>query len=41
MYEVEKNTDEEVAEVAVAHMKTELISRISPVTLKIHSGPYS
>ena len=33
--EVEEDTDKEVVEEAAAHMKTELTSQISPVTLKI------
>ena len=35
--EVEENTPKEVVEEAAAHMKMELTSHISPVTLKIQS----
>ena len=41
MDEVEEDTDEEVVEEAEAHMKMELTSQMSPVTLKIQSGPHS
>ena len=39
--EVQEETSEEVVEAAAAHMKIELTSQISPVTLKIQSGPHS
>ena len=39
--EVEDDTAEEVVEEAAAHMKMELKSYMSPVTLKIQSGPHS
>ena len=39
--EVEEDTAKEIAEGAEAHMKTELISQISRLTLKIQSGPHS
>ena len=38
--EIEADTSKEVVEGAAAHMKTELTSQMSPVTLKIQSGPY-
>ena len=38
---VEEDTAEEVLEKAAPHMKMELTSQISPVTLKIQSGPHS
>ena len=41
VYEVKLDTGEEVVEEAAAHMKMELIYHISPITLKIQSGPYS
>ena len=37
----EEDTSEEVVEELVAHMKMELVSYISAVTLKIQSGPHS
>ena len=37
---VEEATSEEVAEGEPAHTKTELIYQMSPVTLKIQSGPH-
>ena len=39
--EIEEETSEEVVEGEVAHMKMELTSQMSPVTLKIQSGPHS
>ena len=39
--EVEEDTPKEVAEEAGAHMKMELTYKMSPVTLKIQSGPHS
>ena len=39
--EVEEDTYKKVVEGAAAHMKMELTSQMSPVTLKIHSGPHS
>ena len=41
VYEVEEETSNEVVEGALAHMKMELTSQMSPVTLKIQSGPHS
>ena len=41
MDEVEEDTFEEVVEEAAAHMKMELTSKISPVTLKIQIGSHS
>ena len=38
---VEEETSKEVVEGAAAHMKMELTSQMSPVNLKIHSGPHS
>ena len=38
---VEEDTSEEVLEGAAVHMKMELISQMSPVTLKTQSGPHS
>ena len=38
---VEEDTSEEVVEEAAPHMKMELTSYISPVTLKIQSGTHS
>ena len=37
----EDDTADEVVEEAAAHMKMELTSHMSPVTLKIQSGLYS
>ena len=39
--EVEQETSKEVVEGAAAHMRMELTSHISPVTLKIQSGLHS
>ena len=39
--EGEEETAEEVVEEAAAHMKMELTSHMSPVTLKIQIRPYS
>ena len=39
--EVEEDTPNEVAEGAAAHMKMELSSQMSHVTLNIQSGPHS
>ena len=39
--EVEEDTYKDVSEGAAAHMKMELTSQMSPVTLKIHSGTHS
>ena len=39
--EVEEDTNKEVMEEAAAHMKMELISQMSLVSLKIQSGPHS
>ena len=39
--EVEEYTSEDVTEGAESHMKMELISHMSPVTLNIQSGPHS
>ena len=41
MDEVDEGTSKEVVEGAVTHMKMELTSHMSTVTLKIHSGPQS
>ena len=38
--EVEEDTSEEVVEGAALHMKMELTSQMSPITLKIQSGPH-
>ena len=38
--EAEEDTDEEVVEEVAAHMKIELVSQMSPITLKIQSGPH-
>ena len=38
MYKVVDDTAEDVAEESAAHIKKELISQMSPVTLKIQSG---
>ena len=38
---LEDDTSEEVVEGAAAQMKTEFTSQMSPVTLKIQSGPNS
>ena len=38
--EVEEETNKDVMEEAAAHMKMELKSQISPVNLKIQSGPH-
>ena len=38
--EVEEDMSEEVVEEAAANTKIELTSQMSPVTLKIHSGPH-
>ena len=38
--EVEEETNKAVMEEAAAHMKMELISQMSPVSLKIQSGPH-
>ena len=38
---LEEDMVEEVVEEAAAHMKMELTSQISPVTLKIKTGPHS
>ena len=40
MYEVEEDTSKEVVERSAEHMKMELTSKMSPVTLKIQSGPH-
>ena len=39
--EVEEDTSKEIMEGAAAHMKIELSSHMSPVTLKIKSEPHS
>ena len=39
--DVEKDTNKEVMEEAAAHMKMELTSQMSPVNLRIQSGPHS
>ena len=39
--EIEEDTYKEVMEGESAHMKIKLTSQMSPVTLKIHSGPHS
>ena len=39
--EVQEETSEEVVDGAAAHMKMELTYQISPVPLKIQSGPHS
>ena len=39
--EVEEETSEEVVEGSAAHIKMELTSQMSPITLKIQSGPHS
>ena len=39
--ELKEDTDEEVVEEAAAHMKMELTSQMSPVTLKIQIGSHS
>ena len=39
--ELEEDMSKEVVEGAAAHMKMELTSQISPVTLNINSGPQS
>ena len=41
MDKLEEDTDEEVVDEAVAHMKMELTSHMSPVTLRIQSGQHS
>ena len=41
MYKIEEYTAKEVVENSAAHMKTELIYQMSPITLKIQSGPHS
>ena len=41
MDEVEEYTAKEVVEEVAAHMKMELVSQMSPITLKIQSGPHS
>ena len=41
VYTVEEDTFAEVVEEAAAHMKIELKSHMSPITLKIRSGPHS
>ena len=41
VYKLEDDMSEEVVEEAAIHMKMELTSQISPVTLKIQSGPQS
>ena len=38
---VEEDTPKEVVEGAAMHMKMELTSQMSPVTLRIHSWPHS
>ena len=38
---VEDDTSEDIVEGAAAHMQMVLISHMSPVTLKIQSGPHS
>ena len=38
---VKEDTSKEIVEGAAAHMKMELISHMSPVTLKIKSEPHS
>ena len=40
VYEVEEDTSKEVVEGEEVHMKMELTSQISPVTLNINSGLY-
>ena len=39
--EVEEDTAKEVVGEAAAHMKTEMIYHMSPITLKIQSGSHS
>ena len=39
--EVEEDTSKEVVEGAAVHIKMKLTSQMSPVTLKIQSGPHS
>ena len=41
LYELDQDAAEEVMEEVVAHMKIELVSQMSPITLKIQSGPHS
>ena len=41
MDEVEEDKSKEVVEGAAEHKKMELTSHMSPVTLKIQSGPHS
>ena len=41
MYKAEEDSAEEVMDEAAVYMKTVLISHMSPVTLKIQSGPHS
>ena len=41
VYKVEEETSKEVLEGATAHMKMELTYQMSPITLKIQSGPHS
>ena len=40
MDEAEEDTSEEVVKEAVEHIKMELTYQMSPVTLKIQSGPH-
>ena len=37
---LEEDTSKEVVEGSAAHMKMELTSQMSPITLKIQSGPH-
>ena len=39
--ELEEDRSEEVMEEAAVNTKTELVSHMSPITLKIQSGPHS
>ena len=41
LYEVEEDTSKEVVERSKAHIKIELSSQMSTVTLNIYSGPHS
>ena len=41
LYEVEEDTPKEVVERSKEHIKIELSSQMSPVTLNIYSGPHS
>ena len=40
MGEVEEEMDEEFVEEAAAHMKTEMTTQLSPITLNIQIGPH-